>query len=170
MRGVAKPGNSVYFDAMNDNDSEVTWNDGYSVGVPLIDAQHKELVRMTNDLFQSCLKGRETAEISFMKTVQGAAAYAKTHFGTEEQILEPLDYPGYAVHKKQHEDFVADVLRIIRDFEGGKKMSPKDLARFLRDWVLNHIAGSDKEYAYFLDDLKNQGKVDNESLEAMVEI
>jgi hemerythrin len=117
---LAKTGNSVYFGMVNENDSEVTWNDSYSVGVPLIDAQHKELVHMTNDLFQSCLKGGETAEISFMKTVQGAAAYAKIHFGTEEQILELLDYPGYAVHKKQHENFVADVLRIIRDFEGGK--------------------------------------------------
>jgi hemerythrin len=163
-------GNTIYFDIMNVNDAEVTWDDCYSVGVPLIDAQHKELVRMTNDLFQSCLKGKETAEISFMKTVQGAAAYAKTHFGTEEQILEPLDYPSFAAHKKQHEDFVAEVLRIIRDFEGGKKLSPKDLARFLRDWVLNHIAGSDKEYACFLNNLKEQGKVDNESLEAMVEV
>jgi hemerythrin len=138
----------------------ITWDDTYSVGVKLIDDQHKELIRMTNDLSLGCRSGREAAEIYFMKTIQGAVRYVKTHFTTEEVIMERLRYPEFLVHKAEHEKFVSEVLQKVREFEEKKKLVPLAFARYLQNWVLTHIAKSDKKYALFFDDLRKKGALD----------
>jgi hemerythrin len=144
--------------------SIVEWDDSYSVGVELIDSQHKELVRMTNELFAGCQKGDAAAEIYFMKTVQGAVKYVKTHFSTEEIIMERLKYPNFIVHKKEHENFVAKVLKEVKAFESAKNFVPLDFARYLQDWVLTHIAKSDKQYGVFFGELRKKGVLDESML------
>ncbi|MDR2403378.1 MAG: bacteriohemerythrin [Spirochaetaceae bacterium] len=145
-------------------ESVVEWDDSYSVGVELIDNQHRELIKMTNDLFAGCQKGGTTAEMYFMKTIQGAVKYVKTHFSTEEIIMERLKYPDFLVHKKEHENFVAKVLKEVKDFEGAKNFVPLDFARYLQDWVLTHIALSDKKYGVFFNELKSKGALDESML------
>jgi hemerythrin len=138
----------------------VMWNDAYSVGVKLIDDQHKGLVALTNELAQGCSRGGGEAEIYFMKAIQGAVKYVKIHFTTEEIIMERLHYPEFLIHKKEHEDFVAEVLRDVKEFEQGKKVVPITLVKYLQDWVLTHIAKSDKKYGAFFDDLRKKGQLD----------
>jgi hemerythrin len=138
----------------------VKWDNAYSVGVKLIDDQHKELIRLTNELALGVEKGGAEAEIYFMKVIQGAVRYVKTHFTTEEIIMERLKFPEYLSHKKEHEDFVAEVLRDVKAFEEGQKLVPLEFAQFLQQWVLNHIDKSDKKYAFFFDELRARGQLD----------
>jgi hemerythrin len=138
----------------------VMWNDAYSVGVKLIDDQHKGLIALTNELAKGCQKGGDEAEIYFMKAIQGAVKYVKIHFTTEEIIMERLHYPEFLIHKKEHEDFVAEVLRDVKEFEQGKKIVPMAFVKYLQDWVLTHIAKSDKKYGVFFDDLRKKGQLD----------
>jgi hemerythrin len=146
----------------------VKWDDAYSVGVQLIDDQHKELVRMTNEMAQGSQKGGTEAEIHFMRVIQGAVRYVKTHFTTEEIIMDRLKYPEYLEHKKEHEEFVAEVLRDVKAFEEGGKLVPLEFARFLQKWVLNHIAKSDKKYAFFFDELRKKGELDESMFQVAV--
>jgi hemerythrin len=143
----------------------VKWDAAYSVGVKLIDDQHKELVRMTNELSLGCQKGGNEAEIYFMRVIQGAVKYVKTHFTTEEIIMERLKFPEYLEHKKEHEEFVAEVLRDIKAFEGGGKLVPLEFAQFLQNWVLTHIAKSDKRYGIFFEELRGNGRLDESMFE-----
>jgi hemerythrin len=129
------------------NSNLVQWSDEYSVQCEAIDNQHKELVRMTNELFEGCEKRDSMAY--FMKAIQGAVMYAKTHFSTEEKYMQKGHYPDFAAHRKEHEDFVEEVLRQVKSFEDGHT-SPLDFAKFLKNWLLNHIAISDKKYAPYL--------------------
>ena len=133
------------------NSNLVTWSDEYSVQFEAIDNQHKQLVKMTNDLFVGCEKMDSMSY--FMRAIQGAVTYAKTHFSTEEKYMQQGHYPGFAAHRKEHEDFVEEVLRQVRSFEEGKT-SPLDFAKFLKNWLLNHIAISDKKYAPYLASIK----------------
>ena len=131
----------------------VEWSDAFSVGNKRIDSQHKELVRITNEFYEGVQMGGVMAKVYFMKTIQGAVMYVKTHFSTEEEIMQKVNYPYYEAHKKQHEDFVAEVLRQVKTFEGvDPRFNAEEFARFLRDWVLTHIAGSDKKYIPYLRD------------------
>jgi hemerythrin len=143
----------------------VKWDNAYSVGVKLIDDQHKELIRMTNELSLGCQKGGSEAEIYFMKVIQGAVKYVKVHFTTEEIIMERLKYPDYLEHKREHEVFVAEVLQDIKAFENGGKLVPLEFAQFLQKWVLNHIAKSDKRFGFFFEELRKKGQLDESMFE-----
>jgi hemerythrin len=125
----------------------LTWDEKFSVGIPVIDEQHKKLVRMTNELFLGCERPDITI-VYFIKTIQSAVNYARSHFALEEKYMIEVHYPDYAAHKKEHEDFVAEVLRQVRLFEQGKT-APLSFAQFLKNWLLNHIAVMDKKYSPF---------------------
>ena len=131
-----------------DEDS-VAWDDSYSVGFTLIDDQHKELVIMTNELFQACRQGSTSADVAFMRTLQKAIEYAQTHFFTEEKYMTETDYPDLDTHKKEHDEFVGEIVKVVKEFEAGKA-EPIELAKYLKSWLLNHIAISDKKYAPYL--------------------
>ena len=132
---------------------EVEWQDAFSVGSVLIDNQHKGLVQMTNSLFQGC--DRHDEMLSFMRTIQNAVNYAKIHFATEERFMRKTQYPEYADHKAQHEGFVAEVLKQVKNFEEGN-CTPLNFALFLKSWLLNHIAVSDKKYSPYLKNIKDE--------------
>ena len=134
----------------------VEWDDRYSVGIPLIDDQHKHLIELTNELYACCIGGEAEVQSCFRDAIRGAVDYVKYHFAAEEKILENLRYPGIAAHKKEHESFVIKILEDVKDFEGGKKFVPNIFVRFLRDWILAHIAVEDKKYADFIRELKKQ--------------
>ena len=131
-----------------DEDS-VCWKDEYAVNFELIDNQHKELVRMTNSLFEGCKMGSTAADNAFMQTIRGAVEYAQTHFYTEEKYMKQVNYPDLAAHKQEHDSFVSTVVAAVKDFEEGKS-EPISLARFLKQWLLTHIAQSDKKYSPYL--------------------
>ena len=137
----------------------VEWEDRFSVGVPLVDNQHKHLIDMTNQLHNACLLSDDTAKEQYKKTVREAVAYVKHHFSTEEQIMEKTAYPGLVDHKKIHTEFAQEVLRNALFFDDGKKYIPNQFVRFLRDWVLTHVALIDNSLGNFLIDLQNRGKL-----------
>jgi hemerythrin len=130
-------------------DDFVVWEDGFSVDFEPIDLQHKALVEMANTLFEACRKGAVAADIAFLRTVRKAVEYARTHFATEENYMSQADYPGLQSHKKEHEDFVFEVIKAVKEFETGNT-APITMARFLKNWLLNHIAVTDKQYSPYL--------------------
>jgi hemerythrin len=135
----------------------VEWDDQYLIGIPRIDEQHKKLIDMTNGLYLGCLKGDAAAEAYFLKTIHEAVDYVRFHFSTEEKILGRINYPDFTAHKKEHENFAREIIQQVQAFQQGKKFVPNIFVRYLRDWVLTHIAVSDKLYAKYLLDMKKQG-------------
>jgi hemerythrin len=124
----------------------VSWSPNLSVGVKAIDDQHKELLKMTNDLFNHCVGDEASERVYFNKIIHSAVDYVKVHFSTEEKIMTALNYPGFREHKKEHDTFVLTVADMAREFNEGKKVSLVVFTRFLKDWILTHIAVSDKKY------------------------
>jgi hemerythrin len=139
------------------NKDFVGWDDRYSIGIPVIDEQHKTLIEITNRLFVECLN--EEAEAKFRGIVREVVDYVKYHFSSEEKILERIGYPGIEGHKREHEFFVKELLAKVQAFEEGQKYVPNLFARFLKDWILTHVAISDKAYATYLFSLKEEGKL-----------
>jgi hemerythrin len=128
----------------------VTWSSTFSVGIKLIDDQHKGLLNLVNDLFNHVSGDDASERAYFQKVIQTAVNYVKVHFATEEKIMIATKFPGYLEHKKAHDTFVLTVVDNIRDFEAGKKFTLSGFTKFLKEWVLTHIAIMDKQYfTYF---------------------
>jgi hemerythrin len=137
-------------DIFSSSKNYIVWSDSYSIGIKFIDDQHKGLLDIVNDLF-SHSTGNEIEELLYFKEViQQAVQYVKNHFQIEEKLLISAKYPGYAEHKKAHDQFTLTVVSSAKDFESGKRLVLEKFAYFLKDWILSHIAVMDKQYAAYL--------------------
>jgi hemerythrin len=131
------------------NTTHVSWSNHYSLGIKLIDDQHKELFNFVNELFNHST-GKEDEERAYFKDViQAAVSYVKNHFATEEKYMIATKFQGYAEHKKAHDEFIITIVNSIKDFEAGKRLVLEKFAHFLKDWVLSHVAGTDILYAQY---------------------
>ena len=137
----------------------VEWDDRYSIFIPVVDDQHKRLIDMTNQLHNACRLGDSSAHEQFRLTIREAVSYVKYHFSTEEQIMETTAYPGFADHKKIHTEFAQEVLKNVSAFEEGKKFVPNQFVRFLRDWVMSHIAFVDSKMGEYIVELQKSGEL-----------
>ncbi|MDR1279097.1 MAG: bacteriohemerythrin [Treponema sp.] len=146
----------------------VEWDDRYTVGVQMIDEQHKELFSMINNFYPGCLKEGEKANIHFKLMVYGFINYIKYHFDTEEQFLERLKYPDSMAHKRQHDEFIRVILEKMEKVELGQPVSFKNFTRYIRDWLVTHITLIDKKYATYIHFINGQIKTADKSLPPVV--
>jgi hemerythrin len=124
----------------------VRWSPTFSVGIRLIDEQHKELLNLTNDLFNHCIGDEAAEKAYFAKVIHEAVNYVKIHFSTEEKIMLKTNFSGYLDHKREHDAFVLMVVDQIQAFKEGKKFNLTVFTKFLKNWILTHIALKDKQY------------------------
>lgn len=128
----------------------VKWSDSYSMGIKTIDDQHKGLLDFVNDLYNHATGKEQEERTYFAAVIQQAVEYVKVHFATEEKYMLATKFPGYKEHKKCHDDFTLTVIKSVKDFEAGKRLVLTTFSKFLKDWILSHIAVVDKQYSdYF---------------------
>lgn len=123
------------------------WNDSFSVGVTEIEAQHKNLVSYLNDLHFAMTQGKGNTILQSL--LARLVDYTKTHFENEEKYMKQWNYPGYIYHKGEHDAFVKKVADFKTKFEAGQTTLSIDILIFLKEWVFNHILGTDKKYGPF---------------------
>ena len=126
----------------------IPWKDDFSVNVQEIDMQHKNLVRMINELFNAMelKKGQE----ALADIVNRMVKYAGTHFATEERYMLKYDYPGYLEHKAEHDRFVTKAIELQERLNQKSFVVSLEVIRFLKEWLSDHILGTDKKYGpYF---------------------
>ena len=126
----------------------IEWSDSFSVNVEEIDRQHRYLINMINELNEAMMAGQGKAIIG--KTIQDLTFYTAEHFETEEKYFDLFSYPATVQHKKEHAAFVRQVLEFKEGYENGRIALSIDIMNFLRDWLKNHILGSDMRYSGFL--------------------
>jgi len=124
----------------------VEWTDKLACGIKVIDDQHKGLVNLVNEMFDHVSGNYVQEHDYFNRVIQEAVKYVKTHFATEEKILIATKFAGYAEHKKEHENFIRTIVENIKEYESGNRYTLSTFTRFLKDWVLSHIAFMDKQY------------------------
>jgi methyl-accepting chemotaxis protein len=130
--------------------SLIDWSDDLSVNIGVIDMQHKRLVEMINKLYHAMKtgKGDQIMGPLFVDLIE----YTGKHFATEERFMKDKTYPDYESHKTEHEKLVARVLELKAKLEKGEKVFSSEVFTFLKDWLINHIQGTDKKYAPYLNE------------------
>jgi hemerythrin len=124
------------------------WIDAYSVGIGVIDMQHKNLVTIINDLHQAMVSGHGKEELGTI--LSSLVTYTQVHFKTEETFMESHHYPEAGAHKTQHQQLTRTVLDLQRRFQKNEVGLTVDVMDFLKNWLSKHILGTDKRYSPFL--------------------
>ena len=128
----------------------IEWCEDFSVHIETIDEQHKTLISLINELNLAMKYGKEKKHCA--NIINGLFEYIKTHFTTEEGILEQHNYPQLAEHKKEHDLFIDKILEFKTDLKIKQVCLSEEILEFLSTWLIDHIQGTDKKYATFLSD------------------
>ena len=118
------------------------WHESLETGDPEVDGQHRALYDLVNDLNASALLGE--GEQSETDALQRIVRYTATHFGTEEALMERYSYPGFHEHKSVHTDFAGTAQSLLWEHAAGRGPSISDLAAFMENWLVDHIAAFDQ--------------------------
>jgi hemerythrin len=124
------------------------WKEDYSVGIEEVDSQHKKLVEYINQLFEAMSVGKGFEALS--EILNGLTEYTVKHFFTEEKHMVVYVYPDYKKHKEEHKKLVDEVAHLKKEFEAGNKKLTVEVVNFLKEWLINHINGSDKVLGEYL--------------------
>ncbi len=122
----------------------IQWTDDLVIGFELIDKQHRVLVDMINELYDAMMeiKGQE----ALSRIVNRMVEYAAVHFMVEEKWMVEFGYENYAEHKKIHDDFTQKAVELKENLSESGFVLSLDVLNFLREWLINHIKGTDRKY------------------------
>jgi hemerythrin-like metal-binding protein len=124
------------------------WKNDYSVNIASIDAQHKKLFAIAEELHEAMRTGQSKSVLT--KILDRLVQYTVTHFAQEEGLMKLHGYPDFAAHKAAHEALKKQVVDFQSTFQAGEASISIELMTFLKDWLEKHIQGTDKRYSPFL--------------------
>jgi hemerythrin len=126
---------------------QLVWKDEYSVGVQMLDDDHKKLIELVNKFHAA--HQYHTGEEFEQQALTELVEYTKYHFGREEELMQQNGYPDFDAHKAQHEKMISEVEVFMKKYNEEGHEALGDVVQYLRDWLINHINGTDKQYTGF---------------------
>ncbi len=123
----------------------MTWTESMSVGIKVLDDDHKKLVGMLNELHAGLKVGHGKEALGTV--LDGLVSYTQIHFKREEQYFAATGYADGAAHKQEHDNLTKQVLDVQAKYKSGAVSSLSiEVMDFLKDWLTVHIQGSDQKY------------------------
>ncbi len=120
------------------------WKDTYSVGVQVLDAQHRQLLDIINQI--SSARPDDRTEKFFFAALNLLVKYADIHFSTEEKYMRNCHYAGLADQEKEHREFTERVFALREKLAGKDRQIFTEIQTFLKDWYISHVLGTDRGY------------------------
>ncbi|HPF87619.1 MAG TPA: bacteriohemerythrin [Candidatus Limiplasma sp.] len=123
------------------------WKKSWESGNAHIDSQHKRLVALMNKTM-SAMQGRES-------TAPGAALETllhniRTHFDTEEALLQKVRYPQADTHAALHDALWARITALHRQLQSGETTAAAFFAVLLDELLIGHIQTEDFQFFPYL--------------------
>jgi hemerythrin len=115
----------------------VPWTDALKVGDAEIDAQHQELFRLVNLLFEM------TDTICLTKCVISLFRHTREHFSHEEDVMRRIRYPEMLPHLMAHNQLLTQLNQLTNSI-ASETFIKDDWQAFFQAWLINHIESSDR--------------------------
>ena len=126
----------------------IKWNEKLSVKINSIDDQHKILIDMINEFYE--MIGDKSNDELISALIKKMKEYTVVHFSYEEKLFKEYNYSDFEAHKKEHQGFVNKVIDLEKRFNDGKIIMSFEITKFLKDWLIKHIQGTDMKYTKLL--------------------
>ena len=126
------------------------WSDKLSIGVEVLDEQHKTLIQRLNHV--SAALGSNQGEKEVASTLDFLIKYTDYHFSKEEEYMKQYDYPGLEEQLEKHLALVQILKEMEDEFieDGASKNLATSIDTFLVNWLTKHIEGVDLKFGQFL--------------------
>ena len=124
------------------------------VGIAEINKQHLRLASYAVEFSQIVdeLSSREPSNEDWRRIdalFSKIMRFVATHFSEEEELMRKYNYPNYAPHKKLHDKFTAEMLKMQGDINNRNIKFKKKMSSLLWDWLYKHINEVDYQYRDF---------------------
>lgn len=126
----------------------IKWNDSLSLGLEVIDEQHKKLLKIVNEVI-GCFDRDDRDHFLKIKFSE-LREYTVIHFHDEEDYMVKIQYDKITEHKKQHDDLKKQVKSYQASFFHHESITKDQLIEFFRNWLLEHILNHDMSIKTFL--------------------
>jgi len=124
---------------------KMMWKDTMSVGVESLDAQHRTMIAMINELDDALYTAQ--SEIVIGSVISKLVEYTEHHFDYEENCMLVACYARLRDHKCQHDILREKVCRLRDAYAEQQQGIGEELVKTLEQWLQVHIRHDDKQYS-----------------------
>ena len=152
--------------------TQLTWHEGWALGIEDLDADHREMLRLLNLLFTagytsdgvpatpaagSLAPGADPLEV--LARLDAVLKHLRAHFEREEAFLERIGYPQLAEHSGEHALEKAELAELRRDLVNRQPPClDEESAAAIKRWFFNHVIAEDQRYAaYYFEHVLGEG-------------
>lgn len=123
----------------------VQWSDALSVGDVQIDADHRELFSLLEQLRLAVRAGQP--EAMALGILSELVRSTEAHFRLEEQFMHRIEFGELPAHKAEHYKLLAQVRELHTKLVQGDLVLSLSVFQFLYGWLARHIETRDKALA-----------------------
>lgn len=129
------------------------WDEALSVGIGAIDADHKQLLAIINELHDRLARAKASAEEleAGRIALERMEAYGAGHFSREEERMERTGFPEFSRHCRLHQEFL-DKLGVYRSQLAEGYVPVREVLAFLKRWLMGHIMVQDQVFGRYVKD------------------
>jgi hemerythrin len=128
----------------------IEWNEDLNVGIDSIDEQHRQLIKLINDLHEVIRDQNPSSEVA--KVLEALVAYVDFHFADEERLIAAAHYPDLDAHRDLHQWLRGQVMAYVDDYTANPRaVMAAELFEFLSDWLICHIMSEDMRFRPWLE-------------------
>jgi hemerythrin len=118
------------------------WTKAHSIFLPEVDAEHRTLFRMAEELHQAVQGGQDAANVQAL--MQALVSSIEEHFAHEERLMQAANCESYEWHRQQHDTLRKKAKLFVSQFEAGGARAPAEFVMYMARWFKDHMALTDR--------------------------
>jgi hemerythrin len=128
--------------------STFKWSSDHSIYLPEIDAEHRALYRLGDELHKALLAGADAVQQK--RLMANLLESAEEHFRHEERLMRAMHYTAFAWHKSQHDAVRKRAKSAVTRMEKGDAAGAVEFLEFLSVWLRDHMSVADRMMGAYL--------------------
>lgn len=121
--------------------SLLKWKPAFSLGVPAVDLEHRELIEMINETYTHLENENDAQQVE--EALGEIIAGISAHFALEERMMRNAAYREYADHKDSHEELLDDIRDLMDSYASDPVAGRELLSAGLSSWFEEHFSTFD---------------------------
>ena len=123
------------------------WSPIYSVSNVALDSQHKQIIKLANDLYTTASSNASKEIVK--KSIVRMRIILETHLRYEETLLKYSSFPECENHRKIHRALLIKTAELF-DMHKQRTVSISEILMFIKKWWLSHIIVEDMKYIEYI--------------------